>query len=88
MVKFNNSVKYTLGFYGAHYFPFVWAYQMPTFAILGGLIVISGSLIAYYFPNNFDLASYTTGGLIILFGIIHLIIVKKEIKLQQIGVFN
>lgn len=70
---------------GAHYFPFVWAYQMPTFAVLGGLIVISGSLVAYYFPNNFDFASYTTGGLIVIFGIIHLFLVKREIKHSPIN---
>ncbi|OFX24682.1 MAG: hypothetical protein A2041_14950 [Bacteroidetes bacterium GWA2_31_9b] len=65
---------------GAHYLPFVWAYQMPTFGILGILMVVSGSIIGYYFSDIFDLAAYTTGGLIILFGIIHLIMVKKEIK--------
>lgn len=65
---------------GAHYLPFVWAYQMPTFAVLGGLIVISGSLIGYFYSQSFDLAAYATGGLIILFGLIHLLIVKREIK--------
>lgn len=65
---------------GAHYLPFVWAYKMPTFAVLGVLIVLSGSYIAYFYPDSFDLAAYTTGGLIVLFGIIHLILVKKEIK--------
>lgn len=69
---------------GAHYLPFVWAYQMPTFAILGVLIVASGSFIGYYYQQSFDLAAYTTGSLIILFGIIHFIIVKREIRLSQV----
>ncbi len=68
---------------GAHYLPFVWAYQMPTFAVLGVLIVLSGSIIGYYFKETFDLAAYTTGAFIILFGIIHLMIVKTEIKTED-----
>lgn len=65
---------------GAHYLPFVWAYQLPSFAVLGILIVLSGSFIGYYYPDSFDLAAYSTGILIIVFGILHLIMVKKEIS--------
>lgn len=65
---------------GAHYLPFVWAYKLPSFGVLGILIVVSGSFIAYFIPESFDLAAYTTGGLIVLFGIIHFILVKAEIK--------
>ena len=65
---------------GAHYLPFVWAYKMPTFAILSILLVFTGSYIAIYFNNVFDLAAYTTGAIIIIFGIIHLFLVSKEMK--------
>jgi hypothetical protein len=65
---------------GAHYLPFVWAYQMPTFAVLGISIVVSASFIGYYYSNSFNLAAYVTGALIVLFGILHLIMVKKEIS--------
>lgn len=64
---------------GAHYLPFIWAYKLPSFGVLGILIVVSGSFIAYFIPESFDLAAYTTGGLIILFGVIHFLLVKKEI---------
>jgi len=68
---------------GAHYLPFVWAYQMPTFAVLGLLIVFSGSAIGYFYSTSFDLAAYSTGGLIILFGIIHLLMLRKEIAIES-----
>ena len=68
---------------GAHYLPFVWAYKMPTFAVLGALIIGSATYIALYHAKSFSLAAYTTGGLINLFGVIHLLIIKKELKTNK-----
>jgi len=68
---------------GAHYLPFAWAYKMPTFIILGSLIIINGCISAYFFSDIFDLAAYLTGGLIVIFGISHFLLVISEIKREK-----
>jgi hypothetical protein len=68
---------------GAHYLPFSWAYQMPTFIILGITIIVAGCISAYFYSDVFDLAAYLTGGLIVAFGIFHLFKVVHEIKKEK-----
>jgi hypothetical protein len=65
---------------GAHYLPFIWAYKMPTFGILAGLIISVGILCAMKFSDSFPIAAYMTGTMMILFAIIHYIMINKEVK--------
>ena len=65
---------------GAHYLPFIWAYKMPTFGILGALILFIGVICALLFSEYFSIAAYLTGSTMIIFAIVHYLIVKKELK--------
>jgi hypothetical protein len=65
---------------GAHYLPFIWAYRMPTFGILGGIVILIGIICALRFQESFPLAAYITGATMVLFGIVHYILISKEVK--------
>ena len=65
---------------GAHYLPFIWAYKMPTFGILAGVIISIGILCALKFSESFPMAAYMTGSTMILFAVIHYIILTKQVK--------
>ncbi len=65
---------------GAHYLPFVWAYKMPTFGILAGLIIAIGIICVLKYSDSFPIAAYMTGSTMILFAVIHYSLVRKEVK--------
>lgn len=62
-----------------YYLPFIYGYGMKTFGILSALLVIQGTLSFYLFPGMFSLSAFVTGGILILFALIHYRQVKKEI---------
>lgn len=64
---------------GAHYLPFIWAYRMPTFGILGALLISIGILCVLKFSDSFSMAAYMTGSTMIVFAIINFIIVRSEL---------
>lgn len=64
---------------GGHYLPFVWAYRMPTFGILGALLIAAGCGCAYWRPDLFVLPAFLTGGLLLLFAAIHFQLLRREL---------
>jgi len=52
---------------GAHYLPFVFLYGMPLFAVLAGVLVTGGLVVAHY-PGSFALGGWITGGILLLVG--------------------
>lgn len=63
---------------GAHYLPFVYGYGKKTFAILGALLVTTGSLGIFFFNESFSLAAYITTLLLIAFAALHYYQLKNE----------
>jgi len=69
---------------GIHYLPFVYAYKMNSYWILAVILVIGGSYFGFMLPENFGICAYYTGTVLFIFSIINLLIVKKEIKQQDL----
>lgn len=63
---------------GAHYLPFVYGYGKKTFALLGALMVTSGTLSIFFFKESFSLSAYITAGLLLAFAGLHYYQLKNE----------
>jgi hypothetical protein len=46
---------------GAHYLPFATLYGMRMFLFLGGILIVTGVVIARYFSGTFSLGAWITG---------------------------
>lgn len=68
---------------GAHFMPYAHIYRMHSYLILGGVLVTGASLIGYFLPNGFSQAGYFAGAVLILFSVIVLIRVQREIRLSS-----
>lgn len=55
---------------GAHYLPFVFLYGMRMFAVLTGLLVGGGILIALYLSNSFSIGAWFTGAVLLAFAVV------------------
>jgi hypothetical protein len=64
---------------GAHYLPFIYAYNLKTYWILSILLVIGGSFFGFILTEYFDYCAYYTGSLLIIFAIVNRYLIKKEI---------
>ena len=64
---------------GAHYCPFVFLYGMRMFAVLAGLLVGGGVVIAMYLSSNFSVAAWYTGALLLVFAGIGRAIAQQEL---------
>jgi hypothetical protein len=67
---------------GAHYLPFVYGYQMKSFALLSILLVGSGTITGLYFNNSFAMQAFLTGSALLVFAFIHFIQIKRELYEQ------
>lgn len=65
---------------GAHFLPFIYAYQMKIFWVLASVLVAGGSLFGFMAPYNIHYCAYYTGVILLLFGFINGYLVSKEIK--------
>jgi hypothetical protein len=54
---------------GAHYLPFVFLYGMRMFAVLSGLLVSAGIVLALYLPFSFAAGAWLTSGLLVVFAV-------------------
>jgi hypothetical protein len=63
---------------GAHYLPFVFLYGMPMFAVLSGMLVAGGVLIAMYGATSFSTGAWVTGGVLLIFSAIGRIAADRE----------
>ena len=63
---------------GAHYIPFYYGYRLRSFLVIGGLIWLSGTFIALYATEQFSLAAYVTGILIIILAVLNLREMQKS----------
>jgi hypothetical protein len=63
---------------GAHYLPFCFLYGMWQFALLAGLMIGGGALLALYLPLGFTAGGWITSLLLFLAAIIGPIIVRSE----------
>ncbi len=63
---------------GAHYLPFVYGYGKKTFALLGALIAIAGTLTIFFFKDFFSLSAYVTACLLLAFAGLHYYQLKHE----------
>ncbi len=68
---------------GAHYLPFIYAYNLKTYWTLSILLVIGGSLFGFILTEYFDYCAYYTGSLLIIFAIVNRYLVKKEINIPK-----
>jgi hypothetical protein len=51
---------------GAHYLPFTFLYEMPLFAVLGGLMALGGVALALWLPNTFSAGGWATGAFLVV----------------------
>jgi hypothetical protein len=65
---------------GAHYLPFVFLYGMPMFAVLGGLLVAGGYLIAMHASENFATGAWITSALLLLFAFIGRALARRDAR--------
>lgn len=70
---------------GAHYLPFITLYGMKMFAILAGILVSVGFILAVYLPGNFRLGGWITAFTLILFAFIGRQIAMQEISQVEAG---
>lgn len=63
---------------GAHYLPFVYGYGKKTFALLGALLVITGTLSIFFFKESFSFSAYITAGFLMAFAALHYYQLKNE----------
>lgn len=63
---------------GAHYLPLVYGYGKKTFALLGALLVITGTLSIFFFKESFSLSAYITACLMFAFAGLHYYQLKNE----------
>lgn len=55
---------------GAHYLPFATLYGMRSFLLLAGALIVSGVVIAIYWPHGFALGGWVTSVLLLLLAVI------------------
>jgi hypothetical protein len=55
---------------GAHYLPFVFLYGMREFAVLGGVLIAGGLLIALYAAGSFATAAWFTAATLFVFAFV------------------
>lgn len=65
---------------GAHYIPFVFLYGMRMFAVLAGLVVGGGLVIALYWSSSFSVGAWYTGVILLVFAGIGGVIVRHEVR--------
>jgi len=63
---------------GAHWLPFTYVYSMKSFAFLGGILVSAGILFGFVFTQSFAACGFVTGGVLLVFALIHIVIVGRE----------
>jgi hypothetical protein len=63
---------------GAHYLPFVFLYGMRMFAVLAGVLLGGGVLLAIYRPHDFSTGAWLTGFVLLVFAVMGKIIVHRE----------
>jgi hypothetical protein len=64
---------------GAHYLPFVFLYGMRMFAVLTGLLVGGGVLIALYLSSNsFSVGAWFTGAVLLVFAVVGRAVVRAS----------
>lgn len=63
---------------GAHYIPFVFLYGMRMFAVLAGLLVGGGLLIAIYESSRFSADAWFTGAMLLIFAVVGRTSVRRE----------
>lgn len=63
---------------GVHYLIFIYGYGMITFGILSILLVVQGTATAVFYSDQFAMSAYLTSITLFIFGILHLVQVKKE----------
>lgn len=64
---------------GAHYLPFVFGYKMPTFGLLSLLLVSVGTAFSIFYPDQFSVPAFITGGILLVFGFLHFLLIKKNL---------
>lgn len=65
---------------GAHWLPFSYIYSMNSFSVLAGILVLGGILFGFVFIQSFSVCGFFTGGVLLLFAVIHFTIVRRELK--------
>jgi hypothetical protein len=65
---------------GAHYLPFVFLYGMRMFAVLCGLLVTGGVLIALHLPNPVSAGAWITAAILLAFSLAGFATVRTEQK--------
>ena len=63
---------------GAHYLPFVFLFGMRTFAVLAGLLLAPGVLIALYRPESLSLGAWWTAVVLLVFAGIGRAVAQRE----------
>lgn len=73
---------------GAHYFPFATMFGMRMWLALGGILIVAGILIAYYFGGSFTLGAWVTGLVLFVFAWIGRSIAAGEARTQALAGVN
>ena len=63
---------------GAHWLPFAYVYAMKSFVALAAILVLAGILFGFVLPQFFAACGFVTGGVLLLFAILHFFIVRSE----------
>jgi hypothetical protein len=65
---------------GAHYLPFVFLYGMRMFAVLAGMLIALGLLIAMYWSATFSLGAWITGATLLVFAGVGRAVAQREYR--------
>ncbi len=63
---------------GAHWLPFAYIYSMKSFLALAGILVSGGILFGFIVINSFMACAFFTGGIHLLFALLHYFLVRLE----------
>lgn len=64
---------------GMHWLPFTYIYAMKSFVVIAGIQVIVGILFGFVYTQSFSAAGFITGGILLLFAVIHFLVVSREL---------
>lgn len=69
---------------GAHFLPFVYLYQMRAFYFIAAVFVAGGTTIGYFWRDDFSLAGYFGGAVLLITAAVILALIKRENKKTEI----
>ena len=71
---------------GVHWLPFTYVYRMKSFALFAGVFVATGIVFGFVVTRFFALPGFIVGIELVVFGVLNLVLVRREMAVIEGGV--